>query len=90
MVLQPDGKILVAGSTNVGGNYDFAVARLLANGLPDNTFGVGGRTTIDMGADEFANAMALGAAVLCRYRLMSIPFYVDAVLCRRFLCILGA
>jgi len=44
--LQPDGKILVAGSS--GGAY-FAVARLDVNGILDAGFGSGGITTINFG-----------------------------------------
>jgi uncharacterized delta-60 repeat protein len=43
MVLQPDGKILVAGTTVTGSTGHFAVTRLLPSGSPDNTFGNGGR-----------------------------------------------
>jgi uncharacterized delta-60 repeat protein len=40
--LQPDGKIVVATARDQGGrNYDLAIARLLANGAPDPSFGAG-------------------------------------------------
>jgi uncharacterized delta-60 repeat protein len=58
VVLQPDGKIVVAGSlAAVAG--DFAVARLNANGSPDATFGTAGKATIDFGPAAFGNAVAL-------------------------------
>ena len=39
-VLQPDGKILVAGSVNAGASSSvFGVTRFLANGSPDAAFG---------------------------------------------------
>ncbi len=47
MVLQPDGKIVVA-----GGIFDFAVARLNSNGSLDTTFSDDGIVTTDLG-DEF-------------------------------------
>jgi uncharacterized delta-60 repeat protein len=40
VALQPDGKIVVAGGSNSGGSFDFALARYNANGTLDNTFGV--------------------------------------------------
>jgi uncharacterized delta-60 repeat protein len=54
-VLQPDGKIVVAGSAQAG----VAVARLNANGSPDATFGAAGKATVDFGADAAGNAVAL-------------------------------
>ena len=59
MVLQPDGKVLVTGTTDVGGSVDFAVARLNSDGSPDNTFGDAGRTVIDLGGRDTSNAIAL-------------------------------
>jgi hypothetical protein len=43
-VLQPDGKIVLAGGVNWGrgaGRWDFAVYRFLADGTPDASFGGG-------------------------------------------------
>src|ERR1700741_4643183 len=51
-VMQPDGKILVAGYTgdNVfGGDADFAVVRYHTNGTLDNSFGTGGKVTTPVG-----------------------------------------
>jgi uncharacterized delta-60 repeat protein len=59
MVLQPDGKILVAGSTDARGTDDFAVIRLLSNGTPDNSFGTGGKAIVDLGGDDVATSIAL-------------------------------
>ncbi|HEX6743230.1 MAG TPA: hypothetical protein VF087_03430 [Solirubrobacteraceae bacterium] len=56
-VLQPDGKIVLAGYTQA--SEDVAVARLNANGLPDATFGAGGKATVDFGVATFGNAVAL-------------------------------
>jgi uncharacterized delta-60 repeat protein len=43
IAIQPDGKIVIAGySTWYGGLDEFLVARYLANGQPDNTFGENG------------------------------------------------
>ena len=50
--LQADGKIVVAGSTTLGGNSDFAVARFNANGSLDASFFEDGTKTVDYaGAD---------------------------------------
>jgi uncharacterized delta-60 repeat protein len=55
-VLQPDGKIVIAGYTQA--SEDVAVARLNANGSPDATFGVGGKATVDFGVATFGFAVA--------------------------------
>ena len=48
VALQPDGKILVAGSTfSIRTVTDFAVARYENDGTLDHTFGTGGRVTTD-------------------------------------------
>jgi uncharacterized delta-60 repeat protein len=57
-VLQPDGKIVVAGYTQAV-NSPTAVARLNANGSPDITFGAAGKAIVDFGVATFGNAVAL-------------------------------
>lgn len=54
VAVQPDGKIVVAGQTNLAAKAasDFFVARLNADGTLDTTFGTGGVATIDFGAFE--------------------------------------
>lgn len=59
ITLQPDGKIVVAGHTHNGNNYDFAVARYLSNGDLDNTFGTNGKVLKNFGSTDFGLAMAL-------------------------------
>ena len=55
--LQSTGAIVVAGTNGA----DFVIARYLANGAPDATFGSGGRTMLDFGeAGEAAYALAVG------------------------------
>jgi uncharacterized delta-60 repeat protein len=56
-VLQPDGKIVVAGSAQDSGGI--AVARLNPNGAPDTTFGTGGKATVNFRVAAFGNAVAL-------------------------------
>ena len=48
VAVQTDGKIVVAGSSDQGGN--FAVARYNADGSLDSSFGTGGKQTIDFGS----------------------------------------
>lgn len=57
VVIQPDGKILAAGSA---GN-DFAIARYNTNGSPDNTFDLDGLKTTDFGLTESITKILLQA-----------------------------
>lgn len=61
IVLQSDGKIIIAGFAAVPGNdVDFALARLNDNGTPDNGFGTNGRvTTFISTAGDYLNAITL-------------------------------
>src|SRR5258706_1829307 len=61
MVVQADGKIVLAGQTlSVGTSYDFALARFNANGSLDTTFGSAGHVVTDFnGHVDLAHAMAL-------------------------------
>lgn len=56
-VLQPDGKIVVAGYSQ--SDEDVAVVRLNANGSLDATFGTAGKAKVDFGVATFGNAVAL-------------------------------
>jgi uncharacterized delta-60 repeat protein len=62
VVIQPDGKIVVAGDSHA----DFALARYNTNGTLDNTFGTNGKLTTAVGAcvngtcsDDIAYSVAL-------------------------------
>ena len=59
VLVQPDGKLLVAGTAvGAGGNGDLLVMRLNADGTPDAGFGSGGITRTSVGpSDDIANAM---------------------------------
>jgi uncharacterized delta-60 repeat protein len=65
LVLQPDGKILLAGTGQGISNLDFGVVRLLRNGSPDPSFPFGtGVTNFDFNAgpgdhDDLGQAVAL-------------------------------
>ena len=66
LVLQGDGKILLAGSVSVGifpaRSSHFALMRLAANGSPDNGFGNAGLVLTDFtSVDDFGRAVALQA-----------------------------
>ena len=49
VTLQSDGKIVVAGTSSNGGNYDFSLIRLNANGSLDTSFNATGKAIIDVG-----------------------------------------
>jgi uncharacterized delta-60 repeat protein len=61
MVLQPDGRIVVAGTAVITDNrHDFAIARYTSTGALDPTFGTGGFTTTAVGpGDDVAYALTL-------------------------------
>ena len=66
LVLQGDGKILLAGSVSVGifpaRSSQFALMRLTANGSPDNGFGTAGLVTTPFSTqDDFGRAVAVQA-----------------------------
>jgi len=48
--IQEDGKIVLAGQTYNGANYDFAMARYLSDGTLDSTFGTAGTVTTAIGS----------------------------------------
>ena len=81
-VLQPDGRIVVAGYS-AAVNSPTAVARVNGNGTPDLGFGTGGKVTIDFGAATFGNAVALqanGRIVVAGQRTGSNDFAVARLL----------
>jgi len=62
IALQSDGKIVLAGESSNGSNYDFALVRYDADGSVDTSFGVAGRVTTALGSgDDRGRAVALGA-----------------------------
>lgn len=53
IAIQPDGKIVVAGTTaGSGTSNDFAVARYLTDGTLDPSFGTGGKVVTALGSDS--------------------------------------
>src|SRR5439155_459385 len=62
LAIQADGKLVAAGETNNGSNYDFALVRYNTNGTLDATFGTGGKVTTAIGTrDDVASAVAVQA-----------------------------
>ncbi|MBI3300769.1 MAG: hypothetical protein HYZ72_01625 [Deltaproteobacteria bacterium] len=59
VAIQSDGKIVVAGWTNVFGTFDFALARYNADGSLDATFDGDGKKITSFGGDDRANAVAI-------------------------------
>ena len=61
MVLQPDGRIVTAGSSVASdGRRDFVLARYTSTGVLDPTFGTGGLVTTPVGpGDDIAYALTL-------------------------------
>ena len=47
VAIQSDGKIVVAGTSVNGSSFDFALLRYDTNGVPDGTFGIGGKAFTD-------------------------------------------
>ena len=60
VVVQPDGKLVVAGYSQDGSVYTIDAARYDANGSLDHSFGTGGKVTTTIGSsDDEAYALAL-------------------------------
>jgi uncharacterized delta-60 repeat protein len=60
MALQSDGRIVLAGTSNLNGNYDFALARYNTDGSLDSSFGTAGLLHTDFaGANDNAQAVVL-------------------------------
>ncbi len=61
VVVQGDGKILVAGVSLIGSNWNFAVARYNANGSLDTTFSGDGKVLTDFGINQSSITLAVQA-----------------------------
>jgi len=59
VALQSDGKIIAAGTSDNGSNFDFAVVRYNTNGSLDTSFGTGGKVITNFGADDLIFSIAL-------------------------------
>ena len=68
MAIQSDGKIVAAGASG----DDFTLVRYDTLGVPDGTFGSGGKVTTDFGRDEEARSVAIqhdGKIVVAGYSM---------------------
>ncbi|MFT4049358.1 MAG: delta-60 repeat domain-containing protein [Solirubrobacterales bacterium] len=63
VAIQPDGKIVVAGYAKNGGDYDFLVTRLYANGVLDTDFGANGYRSYSFGLGGTNNDYAHDVAI---------------------------
>ncbi len=60
IAIQSDGKIVIAGASHNGANYDFALARYNSNGSLDTTFDADGKVTTAIGiGTDFITAIAI-------------------------------
>jgi len=59
IVLQSNGKIVVAGNMYNGNNYDFAVTRYNSDGTLDTSFSLDGKVTTDFGGDDYGTSVAM-------------------------------
>ncbi len=62
IAIQSDGKIVVAGSSSNGNNFDFAITRYNSDGSLDNTFDFDGKVITDFdGFHDFGRSVAIQA-----------------------------
>lgn len=59
LALQPDGRILLAGTSDRGGDSDFAIVRYEPDGGLDLSFGDAGSVVLDLGQEDLANSVAV-------------------------------
>lgn len=59
LALQSDGKLVVLGTTYVGGNGNIVLTRYNTEGTPDATFGTNGIVTTDFGGNDYASGLGL-------------------------------
>ena len=57
IAVDSDGRIVLSGPVHNGGDYDFGVARLMPNGLLDETFDGDGKALLDFGFPDASTAM---------------------------------
>jgi uncharacterized delta-60 repeat protein len=81
LAIQGDDRIVVVGSTLVGFNDDFAVARFEPDGAPDLTFGTNGKASVGFGTGTDRAWSALiqsdGAIVVAGHASISSPLGPD-------------
>lgn len=78
--LQPDGKIVVVGSSKLDGNGGFGIARLTTDGLPDPTFSDDGVARLDFGPEidtAYAVAITDAGSIIAAGTAEAVPGQVD-------------
>jgi uncharacterized delta-60 repeat protein len=83
MVIQTDGKIVIAGKVFVAGSYNFLITRYLATGILDTSFGNhSGFVITDLGKDDEATSVNLqtdGKIVVAGFSKDSVSYGVGVV-----------
>lgn len=90
LLLQPDGKIILAGYGHNGSNYDFALTRFTATGALDTSFNGNGKVLTSSGSrNDYATGVVLqssGKVIVTGYscigNLNSVGSYCDFALAR--------
>src|SRR5581483_7860800 len=82
VVVQPDGRIVVGGSTQSGGSTAFAILRYLPDGRPDPSFGSDGLTVTDF--DPATNDAIRSLALLPDGRIVAAGVAGDAAALARY------
>jgi uncharacterized delta-60 repeat protein len=59
VAIQGDGKILAAGYSRVGGNYDYLLVRYNREGTLDRSFGSGGKVLTELESDDRARSVVV-------------------------------
>lgn len=59
VAIQADGKIVVAGYSSNGTNFDYVVVRYNTDGTLDNTFGASGKLVLNISNYDMAYAVAI-------------------------------
>jgi len=77
VAVQADGKVVLAGSTDVSGNNDFAVARLNTNGSLDATFDTDGKATFTFGSGASGQAEVATGVVYQQNGKLVVTGYTD-------------
>ena len=86
--IQSDGKIIAAGNSFNGSNFDIALVRYNSNGSLDNTFGTNGVVTTDVGTEgDYATSIAIqsdekiivagGSIYMARFSFLRIVRYLN-------------
>lgn len=86
VIVQTDGKVVVAGESNQGPAMDFALARYNANGTLDSSFSGDGKQTTDFtGGDDVGRALAVqtdGKVVVAGHSYQGAATNIDFALAR--------